>query len=436
LSRNHPAGNILRIVTMHTADIHLQTKEKTSFPNQNRNRSAVRQIFSYARSYEFEKALKQLSILYPDFDRRTQVELLSSLINDEIRITRDKQLSNARMVLHEFSTPVDPKTAKKLLRFDRQSFRECSAIYKQFGALRFEQIIKILEDNPPVNPSQFLRVLLSEASVILRVDDALTMTVQWYGAHPEALKNFVRNARCRSVDMLANKNDKILDECSEYVASLMSFPPSDDRAKFCTFAQFIKIQDRSQDCAILQIPEQGMRFTLVAQDGRIQQKQTIGVYAQLRKDTASFYSRASSDLCSSDDLQGWHSKNFLQLVLFEEQSNKPIGNIQLHLFHRLGRRGVICRINPNQHFLSRVDIHECIDELVALLHKLCRMNSLVGFLPMQEPSTTYRTNRVQVEKSLERYEGLQEPTAVTLYYKGDAIPMRALSVYRLRRKPK
>jgi hypothetical protein len=277
---------------------------------------------------------------------------------------------------------------------------------------------------------------LSEAPVILRIDDALKMTVLRYGARPEALKTFLRNARCRSLDILANKNQPILDEGFEYIASLMSFPPSDGTAKFCTFAQFVKVEDRSQDCSILQLPQQGMRFTLTPQDRSMQQQQPIGVHAQLRKDRASFYSRASSDLCSSDDMQGWHSKNFLQLVLFEEQSNKPIGNVQLHLFHRLGRRGVICRINPNQHFLSRVDTHECIDELVALLHELCQMNSLVGFLPMQEPSTTFRTNRVQVEQSLKRYEGLREPTAVTLYHMGDAIPMKVFSVYRLRTKPR
>ena len=102
---------------MHTAGAHSQTKERTSFPNRKKNRSAVRQIFAYARSYELTKALKQLSILYPDFDNSRQVELLSSLINDEIRMTRDKQLSNARMLLLEFSTPVDSNTAKKLLCF-------------------------------------------------------------------------------------------------------------------------------------------------------------------------------------------------------------------------------------------------------------------------------------------------------------------------------
>jgi hypothetical protein len=236
--------------------------------------------------------------------------------------------------------------------------------------------------------------------------------------------------------MLANKNHPILDEVSEYVASLMSFSPSDDTAKFSTFAQFVKIEDRSQDCTILQFPQQGMRFTLIAQDGRIQQHEPIAVSVQLRKDRASFYSRASSDLCSSDDMLGWHSKNFLQLVLFEEQSNRPIGNVQLHLFHRLGRRGVIFRINPNQHFLSRVDTHECIDELVASLHEFCRMNSLVGFLPMQEPSTSFRTNRVQVEQSLKRYEGLQEPTSVTLYHMSEVVPMRVFRVYRLRKKPR
>lgn len=420
---------------MYTAYDYLRT-EKNSFSNRKQHRSVVRQIFSYARSYELEKALKQLSMLYPDFDRSRQVELLSSLINDEIRITRDKQLSNARMLLLEFNTPVDPETANKMLWFGRQCFRECTAIYKQFGATRFNCIIKILKESPPANPSQFLRVLLSEAPVILRVDDALQMTVLGYGADTKALKKFLRTARDQSAHILTNNNNSTLDKSTEYVASLMSFPPADDTAKFCTFAQFVKVEDRSQDCSIFQLPQQRMRFTLSAQDAGIQQNQIITVSAQLRKDRASFYSRACSNLCSSDDMQSWHSKNFLQLVLLDEQSNRPIGNVQLHLFHRLGHRGVICRINPNQHFLSRVDTHECIDALVALLHELCRMNSLVGFLPMQEPSTSFRTNRVQVEQSLKRYEGLQEPTAVTLYHMGDVIPMKVFRVYRLRTKPR
>ena len=83
------------------------------------------------------------------------------------------------------------------------------------------------------------------------------------------------------------------------------------------------------------------------------------------KSRASFFSKATSGICTASDLDLFARPDHFHLVLYDRDEECCVGNVQLYLFESdEGRHLLVRGINPSQDFVSRRSAVEIVDAVV------------------------------------------------------------------------
>lgn len=131
-----------------------------------------------------------------------------------------------------------------------------------------------------------------------------------------------------------------------------------------------------------------------------------GIRAYLTKSKPSFFARAGAGLCSALDYWSWNNAAFLQINLVDEEQERVVGNIQLHIFKDdRGRKAVLARPNPTESFLRQVNSEKLAAEVVATVWKFANDNKLKPYLPDQHGGSHLLTNRSAFAPHIKKYFG-------------------------------
>lgn len=104
----------------------------------------------------------------------------------------------------------------------------------------------------------------------------------------------------------------------------------------------------------------------------------------LSKSKPAYFGRAGAGLCTARETWSWNSETFLQMMLVDNNKNKIVGNIQLHLFtDNDGKKAVLARLNPTSTFLRKVDGKTLAGQMLKVVRDFAKENNLVPYLPEQ-----------------------------------------------------
>lgn len=95
--------------------------------------------------------------------------------------------------------------------------------------------------------------------------------------------------------------------------------------------------------------------------------------------------RMGAYLCIAGDKEMWDNKNYFELVMKDEETDKCVGTVMLLVIQSKGGRYLWFGPNPFEGFLDQVDTQKCYDYLVSTIQEFADKNTFDGVvIPAEE----------------------------------------------------
>lgn len=128
----------------------------------------------------------------------------------------------------------------------------------------------------------------------------------------------------------------------------------------------------------------------------------LPLVAYMAKDKASFFGRAGAGLCTAKETWSWENPDFLQMVLINPETERILGNIQLHTFERNGEPSLLARLNPTTGMMRQLDADSLAKSMMNAVSAFASANHLNLYLP-EQTGWHQLTNRDDFAKPLMAY---------------------------------